>query len=463
MLMERTHAYAMRFLGGLSERRVFNCDRSPVSAIRDMEVRDEPRPVEELLDLIDASVVETGLKPAHGGHLGYIPGGGLYAAALGDYLAAVTNEFSGVRFTGPGAAEVEWALLAWMAKVVGYPDTFSGSLVSGGSVANLVGVVTAREAAGLHARDYERAVVYASSHAHYSLHKGLRVAGLGETVLREVEVDGDLRMRPASLSASIEEDRAAGLTPWLVVASAGTTDTGAIDPLARIADVAEREGAWLHVDAAYGGFFALLDEVRPMLAGMERADSIVLDPHKGLFLPYGTGAVLVREGALLRAAFGGHSPVLQDIVAAEQEGYSPAATSPELSKHFRGFRTWLPLLLHGEAPFRACLAEKLELARYFRGEVAALGFEVGWEPQLSVVAFRWLPEQGDANAFNSALMDEVHRDGRIFLSSTRIDGAFFLRMAALVFRTRLETIDLALAVLAECVEKVESDPGPWRG
>ena len=461
-LLSAAHAYARQFLDKLPETPAYNHDKSAALALRDCAVGPGPRPMDQLIERIDASVVRPGLLPSHAGHLAYIPGGGLYASSLADYLAAVTNEYAGVRFAGPGAVEMEDLILDWMANLVGFPETADGNLASGGSIASLIAVVAAREAAGLRARDFERAVVYASPHIHQCLHKALRVAGMGETVRRDVAVDERRRLCPESLAGLIAEDRAGGLQPWLVLASAGTADTGAIDPLAEIADIAHREGLWYHVDAAYGGFFAMLPEFRPALAGMERADSVVLDPHKGMFLPYGTGAVLVRNRDALQDAHAYYASYMQDTVEAEAGGRSPAAVSPELTKHFRGLRVWLPLLLHGEEPFRACLREKLELAKYFHREVAALGFEVGPEPELTVVTYRWVPASGDANAFNRALVEETHRDGRVFLSSTTIDGRFVLRMAALAFRTHLDTIDLALEVLRGAVERVEGDPSRWR-
>ena len=454
-LMRATHGYAQHLLGELPHTPAYNPEKSAAAELRELPARPEPRPIEQLIDRIDKSVVRPGLLPNHAGHLGYVPGGGLYASSLADYLAAVTNEYAGVRFVGPGSVEMEDLVLDWMARVVGYPAAADGNLASGGSIASLTAVVTAREAAGLRARDFERAVVYASPHLHHCLHKALRVAGLGETVRRDVQVDDGFRMCPDSLSELVAEDRSRGLRPWLVLASAGTADTGAIDPLASIADIAGREGMWHHVDAAYGGFFALLPEFRPALAGMERADSLVLDPHKGMFLPYGTGAVLIRDGEALRDAHDYYASYLQDTIDSEHGGRSPAAVSPELTKHFRALRVWLPLLLHGEEPFRACLREKVELARYFHREIAALGFEVGPEPDLTLVTYRWVPESGNANAFNRALVEETHRDGRIFLSSTTVDGKFMLRMAALAFRTHLDTIDLALEVLRDGVTRLE--------
>ncbi len=460
-LMRVTDAYAQRFLEELPTRLTYAADKRAAPLVRSLEIGHGAHPLEELLARYDESVARPGIAPAHGGHLGYIPGGGLYASALADYVAAVTNEYAGVRFAGPGSVEMENQVLDWMADLVGYPAGTEGNLASGGSIANLIAIVAAREAAGIRARDVPDAVVYSTSHAHHCLAKALRVVGLGETVSHEIPLDDRYRMRPDALAAAISEDRAAGRRPWLVVASAGTTDVGAIDPLADIADVAGAEGLWLHVDAAYGGFFALVDACRPAFEGMERSDSIVLDPHKGLFLPYGAGAVLVREGEWLRRAHAYHAHYMQDAVGEEFER-SPADLSPELTKHFRGLRVWLPLLLHGIEPFRACLEEKLELARYFHDEIAARGFEVGPEPELSVVTYRWIPSSGEANDFNRALIEHVHRDGRVFLSSTMIGEVFVLRLAALAFRTHLATIDLTLDILEQGVGRLEENPELWR-
>ena len=460
-LMEATHAYARRFLEELPGRLTYGADKRAAPLVRSLEIGEGTHDIEELLDRYDESVARPGIAPAHGGHLGYIPGGGLYASALADYVAAVTNEYAGVRFAGPGSVEMENQVLDWMARLVGYPEGAEGNLASGGSIANLIAIVAAREAAELRARDVPDAVVYATSHAHHCLAKALRVVGLGETRTHEIPLDDRYRMRADALAAAISEDRAAGLRPWLIIASAGTTDVGAIDPLGQIADIAEADGVWLHVDAAYGGFFALLDTCRPAFEGMERSDSIVLDPHKGLFLPYGVGAVLVRDGEWLRRAHAYHANYMQDAVGEEFER-SPADLSPELTKHFRGLRVWLPLLLHGLEPFRACLEEKLELAAYFHSEIAARGFEVGPTPELSVATYRWVPESGDANDFNRALIEHVHRDGRVFLSSTMIDGRFILRIAVLAFRTHLDTIDLTLRILEKGVEELEAHPERWR-
>lgn len=455
ILFEALGAHTEAFLDRLPLAGAFQSDPAPAAELSRHPPSERPQALETLLRLFQVSVQDTGVKASSGGHLAYIPGGGLYAAALGDYLAAVTNEYAGVRFAGPGAVEMEHVLLRWMGELVGYPAGARGNLASGGSIGNLIAVVTAREAHGLRCADIPKAVVYLTTQAHHSLEKALRIAGLGECVLHRVALDARYRMDPAALQEAIGRDRAAGLRPWLVLAAAGSTDVGAIDPLEPIGQIAAAERLWLHVDAAYGGFFALCPQGRARLSGLQRADSLVMDPHKSLFLPYGLGAVLVRDGAALARAHQYQADYMQDAVADGPALDSPADLSPELSKHFRGPRLWLPLLLYGVAPFRACLEEKLLLTRYFHERIRALGFEVGPQPELTVSTYRWIPERGDPDAFNEALVRAIHRDGRIFVSSTRLEGRYFLRLAVLHFRTHLETIELALRVLAEKVEQLQ--------
>ncbi len=440
------------FLGRLEHAKAYCQDSQPAQGIRAAVIDDEPGDLASLLRLVEHAVEGSGINPASGGHLGYIPGGGIYAAALGDYLAAVSNRYAGVRFASPGAVEMEDAVLRWLADLVGMPEGWGGNLTSGGSIATLIAVVAAREAADLRARDYENAVIYATDHAHHCISKALRVAGMADAVRREVAMDSRYRMDSEALAVAIVEDRAAGLRPFLVVASAGTTDVGAIDPLDAIGEVCQREDLWLHVDAAYGGFFLLCEELHGHLRGMRHADSVVLDPHKGLFLPFGSGAVLVRDKQAMLRGHSFHAHYLQDATDDHAlHAPSPGEVSPEFSKHFRGPRIWLPLMLHGLRPFRACLEEKRLLALHFHRAVAALGFEVGPVPELSVVTYRWVPESSDADAFNQRLLELIHEDGRIFISSTRLDGKFVLRAALLSFRTRLSHVEMLLQVLEEKV------------
>jgi glutamate/tyrosine decarboxylase-like PLP-dependent enzyme len=257
-------------------------------------------------------------------------------------------------------------------------------------------------------------------------------------------------MNTTKLDELVKKDKEDGLNPFLVVGSAGSTDVGAIDPIAEIAEVSEKHDLWFHVDGAYGGFFILSDEVKDKFKGIERADSVILDPHKGLFLPYGVGVVIVKNIDYLLEANSYDANYMQDTRDHRQE-YSPADLSPELSRHFRGLRMWLPLKLHGIEPFRDCLDEKIWLTRYFYEKVQKLGFEVGPEPELSVAAFRFNHPDLDNNEINKKLLQKIHNDGRVFISSTTLDGQFWMRIAVLSFRTRKWHLDVILDLLEEGV------------
>lgn len=443
--------YSENFLHQIESLNAYNISEHNGAGLLSSPISDEGIEIGEAISLIAENVDKPGLNPASGGHLAYIPGGGIYYSALGDYLADVFNRYSGVFYAGPGAVRMENMLIRWMNDIVGYPATASGNLASGGSIANLISIVTARDARNIKSRDVERSVIYLSEQAHHSIDKALRIAGLGEAVIRYIPLDERYRMIAGELERQIAEDVAAGLNPFLIVASAGTTDVGAIDPLGEIGDIAKRHGLWYHIDAAYGGFFILTEEGKLKLAGIETSDSLVIDPHKGLFLPYGLGVVLVKDREALHRSHYYTANYMQDAVSADEEP-SPAELSPELTKHFRGLRLWLPLKLHGLAPFRACLEEKLLLAKYFHREVQELGFESQLEPELSVVVYRYFPEHGDADEFNRKLLEAVVADGRVFISSTVLDGHYTLRFACLAFRTHLTTVDTLVQILKQKIQ-----------
>ncbi len=455
-LRSAVFASAERFLRKLSSMKGYVETEDKGARLLERPISEHGIPIEDAIEILERDVLKPGGNPAAAGYLAYIPGGGLYHSALGDFLAAASDKYAGVFFAGPGAVRMENMLVRWVADLIGYSQSAGGHIASGGSLANLAAITTARDARGLKSADFPSAVVYLTSQAHHSVDKALRIAGLGEAKLHYVEMDDRFRMRTDALDAAIAADRAQGLTPWLIIATAGTTDTGAVDPLDAIATIAARERCWFHVDAAYGGFFILTERGRAMLKGIERSDSAILDPHKSLFLPWGSGMVLVRDvNALARAhSYSGH--YMQDATAVAGE-MSPAEVSAELTKPFRALRMWLPLILLGVKPFRAALEEKLLLARYFFEEVQTLGFEVGPSPDLSIVTFRWAPAGASleqANELNRAIVDGARKDGRVFLSSTMLDGRFTIRMAVLGFRTHRRTIDLCLRVLEEQVRRL---------
>lgn len=442
--LQQVDDYVTSFLSDLPNNKAYNKDHSSIDAIEEFDIEEKGASLNQLLTLYEKSIDGVGINPASGGHMGYIPGGGAYPSALGDYLAAVSNRYAGIFYAAPGAVKLENMLIKWMCRLMGFPENATGNLTSGGSISNLIAIVTARDAAKVKAKDFDKLVIYISEQAHHSIQKAIRIAGLSEAVIRYVPLDSQLRMSVEELARMISEDESNGLIPFIINASLGTTNTGAIDPINEIADCAEKHGLWFHVDAAYGGFFKLLPEMEEAFKGINRASSITLDPHKTLFLPFGTGAVLVKD---VKSVYQSHhylADYMQDTANAQEE-ISPADVSPELTKHFRGLRLWFPLKLFGLEPFRAALKEKLLLCRYFYNEVHQIpNIEVGPTPELSVAIFRYLPEDLDANKFNQKLINEIQSDGKVFLSSTTINGIFWIRVAVVLFRTHLNHIEYLL-------------------
>jgi glutamate/tyrosine decarboxylase-like PLP-dependent enzyme len=412
------------------------------------EFTEQGRDPARVLDYLAECVDRPGFATTSPKFMAYIPGGGLFHSAMGDMLAASSNKYSGFASASPGAVRIENACAAWLASVIGYPETAAGTLTSGGSMANLTAVVAAREA-----RDPEGGgAVYTTRFAHYCIDKALHIAGRGRSPKRLIATDEKYRMSVAALEEALEADARAGIRPWLVVASGGTVDTGAIDPLPEIAGLCRKYGAWFHVDGAYGGLFSLCDEGRELLRGIEQADSVALDPHKTLFLPYGTGAALVREGQLLLDAFSASAEYIRPLGESEV-GPSPADMSPELTRHFRALRLWLPLQIAGIAAFRAAQSEKLALARYFHARLSKIeGFDPGPPPDLSVVAFRYIPKSGSADEFTERLITLIQNEGRVMMSGTRIDGTYYIRCAILCFRTHIEHVDEAIEAIVDGVK-----------
>lgn len=450
-LNQEVQDYANSFIKTLKTKPAYN--EATVDGDK-LKIDSEKHSLFTLLTTYTSEVADQGIKPASGGHLGYIPGGGIYTAALADFVAAFTNEYAGMYFGSPGAVTIENELLDWMKSIFGFPKEAIGNLTSGGSIANLIALTAARDKHKIKNERITKSVIYLSPQVHHCIHKAIRIIGLEDVQIRLLTLDTLSKIDSEKLKETITQDLSDGLHPFMVIASAGTTDTGAIDPLEEIGVIAEQHNLWYHIDGAYGGFFILNESKKDLFRGIEMADSLVIDPHKGLFIPYGLGAVLIKDK---EAVFHSHhytANYMQDAVMDMQ--INPADVSPELTKHFRGLRLWLPLQLHGLEPFVACLEEKLLLTTYFRNQLDTIGFKLGPEPDLSVSYF-WYPVEGvDENTFNEKLMELIHRDGSVFLSSTRIDNKFVIRMAILSFRTKMTTIDNAIAMIKNCLSKTKT-------
>ena len=417
-------------------------------------------PIKAVLEELDEMVTIPGLHPTKGGHFAYIPGGGLFPSALGDYIAAITNKYSGIFYSGPGPVKVENALVKWVANLIGYSKRAAGFIASGGSIATLSAIVAARDEHQINSQNIRKSVIYLTAQAHHCINKAIRIAGLGETIVRYVPTTANFKMNAAVLEKLIVEDKRNGLNPFLITATIGTTDTGVADPIDAIADLAEQYSLWLHVDAAYGGFFILIDEMKPLFKGVERSDSFVVDPHKGMFLPYGSGILVVKNYETLYKShqyLEGEANYMQDALD-KIDLLSPADLSPELTKHYRALRMWLPLKLFGVGAFKAALAEKIYLSRYFYEQISKKGFIVGPYPELSIVIFRYEFHTNSlekSNEGNKQIVDLLKKDGRVFLSSTTISGVYWIRFCVLGYKSHLQEVDLAISLVEEFKEAIK--------
>ncbi len=412
---------------------------------------------ESLLYFFMNKVIPVSINTPHPAYLGYIPGGGLYPSAIADFLGAVTNRFTGAWFAAPAAARLEANVLEWFAQWMGYPESARGILTSGGSLANFSGVVAARK--HLLGDDISRGILYASNQTHHSVMKVAFLAGIPERNIRLLDVDKNFRAIPDEFEKAIKKDKKNGMKPFFLVGNAGTTNTGAVDPLSELADIATKYGLWYHIDAAYGGFFNICEEGKKILRGLERSDSIVLDPHKGLFVPYGSGSLLVKDGELLRRAHILTAEYLQDHTTPEGE-FNASEYSPELSRSYRGLRVWLPLKLFGVKAFRENLAEKLHLTKWmYQRFLEEPGFECVAVPDLSVIAFRYHPQKGNIDTFNRQLLEKIVKSQKLFLSSTLLDGEFVIRVCILSFRTHQPEIEEAFEIIKNSAKKLVLEGG----
>ncbi len=406
--------------------------------------------LEPLVERLFSEYIPRTHNTASPGFLAYVPSGGVFPSALADLIASATNRYTGVWQAAPALVQLEANALDWLRDWMQFPATTRGVFTTGGSAANFGGIVCARER---HlGADIRRGTMYVSSQVHHSVTKSARLAGVMADRVRAIGIDSAFRMRVDELAQAIARDRREGLQPFLVVSSAGTTNTGAVDPLAEIADLARAEGLWHHIDGAYGASFHLCPELRPLLAGLPRADSLTLDPHKGMFLPYGTGALLVADGSVLKAAHsatGSYMP--QDHN--QPDLYDPHQFGPDLSRAFPGLRVWLTLKFYGAARYRAALLEKRALALEACDRVAAIPhLVIDAVPQLSLFAFHvaWpgstLAEQ---NTVTRELLERVMRRGKVMLSGFETDGRFIARVCILSHRTRRDRVETCIEHLRE--------------
>jgi aromatic-L-amino-acid/L-tryptophan decarboxylase len=399
---------------------------------------DEPLPESGLKEAALAMLedVLAMIRPPSPRFYGYVLGSGEPVAALGDLLASILNQNVTSWRSSPAAVAIEKQVIEWLAAAVGASD-FAGSLCSGASAANLMALAMAREAKLPAAEsDARAAIVYASSEVHMSIPKAVALLGLRRENLHLVPTDGSWRMDVGALQAAIDDDIAAGGKPIAVIATAGTVNTGAIDPLESIAAVSRQHGLWLHIDGAYGALAAIASPDR--LRGLALADSMSLDPHKWLYQPVDCGALLYRSAAAARAAFSQTGEYARTFGSDPLEAFAFFEESIELSRRFRALKLWLSLRYHGMEAFRTAIRSDLQHARDLARIVSNTAeLELLAPVELSAVCFRYRAgiADSDLNRFNAAILQRLIERGRIYLSNASIDGRFALRACFVNHRT----------------------------
>jgi glutamate/tyrosine decarboxylase-like PLP-dependent enzyme len=415
--------------------------RAELEALLREEPPEEGRGAGSVLERAAREILPVASRVDHPRFFAFVPGSATWPGVLADFLCAGYNTFQGTWLSASGPSQLELIVLDWFRGWIGYPETAGGVFTSGGSAASLDAFVAAREAAGSPAR----ATVYMSDQSHSAMSRAARIVGVRAEHVRKVSSDQHYRIDLGSLARAVADDRAAGLEPIAVCGNAGATNTGAIDPLDALAEFCAAEGIWFHVDAAYGGFAVLTEKGKHALRGIERADSIAMDPHKWLFQPFEAGCLIVKDVRRLEAAFAVHPEYLQDArTGAEQPNFSDRGL--QLSRSFRALKVWMSIQTFGVAAFRRAIAKGIELAEQAEAYVRASDLlEIATPASLGVICFRFHPRdsawtQDQLERVNERVQARVIATGTAMMSSTRLRGAYSLRLCILNHTTSWDDV-----------------------
>jgi aromatic-L-amino-acid/L-tryptophan decarboxylase len=462
------------FLASLPERPV-TPGESP-SILRQVLKTDEPlgeygSNPEFLLKHIAELLFDHSLHNGHPRFWGYITSSAAPIGALGDLLAAAVNPNAGAWALSPAATEIEVQTVRWIAELIGYPTHGSGLLVSGGNMANFICLLVARTAragwdvrkSGLRHSSGRQLRVYTSSETHTWIQKAADLAGLGTDAIRWIPADDEHRVNIEELRRQIAKDREQGDLPFLVVGTAGSVSTGAIDPLRELAAVCRESGAWFHVDGAYGAFAAAVPGFSSQFCGLGEADSVAVDPHKWLYAPLEAGCVLVRNPDVLRQTFSYHPPYYhfdQEVVNYFEQG-------PQNSRGFRALKVWLALRQVGRSGYVRMIGDDIQLAQELSRQLAKETELEVLTQSLSITTFRYVPSElkiqcgnGDTeeylNQLNQELLGRLEKCGKLFLSNAYIGGRFALRVCIVNFRTSLEDISILPEIVCQLGREVDA-------
>jgi len=410
-----------------------------------------PTPVNALLDQLQRVVWPNIGNVQHPRFFAFIPSPSNFVSVMADALAAGFNPFAGNWLEGSGPAQIELVTIDWLREMCGLPETAGGLFVSGGSMANLTALAAARQAM-LDGRG-DDAVIYFSDQTHNSVEKALRVLGFAREQIRALPSDEIFRLPVESLSRATACDRAEGKRPFCVIANAGTTNTGAIDPLDQLADLCERENLWLHVDGAYGAAACLSERGRKLLAGIERADSLSLDPHKWLFQPFEIGCVLTRDARLLKKTFNTMTGILEDTKRAEEEEINYYDYGVQLTRGFRALKLWLSLKTFGAAAFREAINRGFEMAEFAENLLRqSVCWRIAAPAAMGIVTFRYVAEgrsEIEINDIHRRMVEMMSEDGFAFANSTTLRGQTVMRLCTINPRTTEDDVRATIKQLEQ--------------
>ena len=462
--LRKASELVVRLYGGLDRARVTPAKgRTEIASLFDEPLPEDPQPMEGILGEVEKNIFSNSTLYLTPRFLGYINTGGNQATVLGELLAAAVNQVPAKWHFSPAASEVERRVIRWIAQFIGYAPEAGGCLLSGGSAGNLVGLAVARrqkarfDAAALGMRGGLPVTVYSSQEGHASLEKGMALLGMGRNQLRKIAVRDDFTIDLEALDKQVTEDRKDGYQPICVVGNGGTTNTGTVDPLDALAEFCRKQDLWFHVDAAYGGPAAGTQAARRLFRGLDRADSVLVNPHKWLYVQAEAACILVRDSRALRDTFQVVADYLREESDADDGPLDFKDYGPQLHRSFRALKVWMTFKAYGARKLRAAIESNIEIMRYLAERIEASRDFIRLAPvPLSVVCFQYRTpdvaihrDQKYLNGLNHQLLEALEKDGRVFLSGTKIHGKTVLRACSVNHRLRSEDVDLLLDVIRE--------------
>jgi aromatic-L-amino-acid/L-tryptophan decarboxylase len=454
------------YLEHIEEKPVFpNVEPSKLTRLFDEPLPQDPSSPDRVLEELQEKLLPYCTNVGHPGYMGLITPSPNPVGIIADFICSALNQNIGAYTIGPAAVAMERRTVRWLTDLVGYNDKAGGNLTSGGMMANFIGLKLARDSVSNDQIQQdgiqERWAVYASEERHVSIDKAVDAVGLGRTALRALPTDAKFRVRLDALETAIADDRNRGVRPLCIVGMFGTTNTGAVDPLHQLRTIADREGMWLHADAAYGGGM-LLSHAWPMRdQGLELADSITIDPHKWFYAPLDAGAILAKEDRRLTASFGMRPSYLTDELDRANERYQYYVHSFEQSRRFRGLKVWMSFKRYGASQIGEWIDNNVRQAKHLHSLVAEHPeFEAASDPPMSAICIRYrgaVLDEVQSKELHAEVARRVEHSGKFWFSTTELKGKTWFRINPVNFRTRTEHIDQLLALLEqECRSLVRS-------